>query len=61
MNDFYVKDKINLVAWAGNFIYLPDAEMLPVRQHQVIDEIKEFERELGGMVRFQKDQEGRYP
>ena len=60
-NDREIDGKLSLVNWRGNWIYLASSELIPTRQHEIRDQIIEKERELGGMLRFQRDLEGRYP
>ena len=59
-NDRVIDEKLSLVNWRGNWIYLASSELLPVRQNDIQDEIREKERELGALLRFQRDLEGRF-
>lgn len=38
-----------------------DGDMMPTRNHQLLEEIMIKERDLGLTLRFQRDLEGRYP
>ena len=52
------KEKIHIV---HGFEVLIDGETTPTQNHQIFDELLDKERELGVMLRFQRDMEGRIP
>ena len=41
--------------------YIVSDEMLPVRNHQIYEELLQFQKEFAGMIYYQKDRDGRIP
>lgn len=48
-----------MISYRGE--YLVSDEMLPVRNHQIYEEILTFQKELAGAIYYQRDREGRIP
>jgi len=44
-----------------NEIWINGDEITPTRYHQLEDEYLQLERDLGAMLRFQRDRDGRIP
>jgi hypothetical protein len=57
-NDRSKNEVLKLTKWG---YLVSDCDILPTRQHQLLEEVHALEIELGGMLRFQRDKEGRYP